>query len=86
MKNSKLLLGLAFTGMIVAAGCASTNHSADSMAMGECHGVNSCKGQGDCGGKGYSCAGKNSCKGHGWVKLSQNDCQAKGGKFKAGAM
>ncbi len=61
-----------------------TNSSAASADMGECHGVNSCKGTGACGGKGNSCAGKNSCKGQGWLKLSKADCEAKSGKFKAG--
>jgi len=51
--------------------------------MGECHGVNSCQGQGACGGKGHSCAGKNSCKGKGWLKISKADCAEKKGKFKA---
>lgn len=49
--------------------------------LGECHGINACKGQGACGGKGHSCAGKNTCKGQGWVQLSKADCDAKKGKF-----
>ncbi len=57
-----------------------------SADMGECHGINSCKGTGACGGKGHSCAGKNSCKGKGWLKLSKADCTAKKGKFKAEKM
>ncbi len=52
---------------------AATAHGAD----GECHGVNSCKGKGECGGKGHSCAGKNSCKGKGWVKMNKEDCAKK---------
>jgi len=53
----------------------------DGATMGECHGMNSCKGQGACGGKGHSCAGKNSCKGKGWLQLSKADCDAKKGNF-----
>ncbi|HWU43829.1 MAG TPA: hypothetical protein VN132_10335 [Bdellovibrio sp.] len=52
-----------------------------SAADGECHGVNSCKGKGDCGGKGHSCAGKNSCKGKGWLKMNKEKCEAAKGKF-----
>ncbi len=61
-----------------------TSSTAASQTMGECHGVNSCKGQGVCGGKAHSCAGKNSCKGQGWLKLSKDDCEKKNGTFKAG--
>jgi hypothetical protein len=50
---------------------------------GECHGVNSCKGKGECGGKGHSCAGKNSCKGKGWIKATKAGCDEKKGTFKA---
>lgn len=69
----------------IMAGCVTSGTSTTaSSEAGECHGINSCKGQGACGGKGHSCAGKNSCKGQGWLKMSQSDCEAKGGKFKAG--
>ncbi len=87
-----LLLGAALTGLLTVAACSSggsTTDSAspavDSGATGECHGINSCKGTGDCGGKGYSCAGKNACKGQGWLKLKKAECEKKGGKFKADA-
>ena len=89
MKKNKqtLFVSAALTGLLLATGCASqkgNTESSSSVAMGECHGVNSCKGTGDCGGKGYSCAGKNACKGKGWLKMSKADCTEKGGKFKAG--
>ena len=46
----------------------------------QCGGVNGCKGQGECGGKGSSCAGKNECKGQGWVtKATEADCTQAGG-------
>lgn len=86
MDNKKVLLGLALTGMVMATGCSTTNSSQGSKVVGECHGVNACKGKGDCGGKGYSCAGKNSCKGKGWLKLSQAECEKKGGDFEKGMM
>lgn len=57
------------------------SHKAEKM--GKCVGVNSCKGQGACGGDGHECAGKNACKGQGWTKASQADCKKKNGKFEA---
>ncbi|MGE3975854.1 MAG: hypothetical protein AB7F59_15120 [Bdellovibrionales bacterium] len=83
--NKSAILAAAVTGLIMA-GCASNPTStsgASAAAEGECHGINSCKGTGDCGGAGYSCAGKNSCKGKGWLKMSKTDCESKNGKFKA---
>jgi hypothetical protein len=52
-------------------------------AKGECHGMNSCKGTGACGGKGHSCAGLNECKGQGWLKMTKKACEEKKGTFKA---
>ncbi len=56
---------------------------ANSAAKGECHGVNACKGQGDCHGAGKSCAGSNECKGKGWKSMTEAECKAKAGKFVA---
>lgn len=50
--------------------------------MGQCHGINSCKGQSACQTAESACAGQNSCKGKGWVKSSKADCETKGGEFK----
>jgi len=87
MNKKVLLMGAALSGMIWAAGCSSTSKSAHDNEQaaidGEGHGINSCKGTGECGGKGHSCAGKNSCKGKGWKKMSKTDCLAQGGDFKA---
>lgn len=83
--NKTTILTAALTGLMLA-GCASGSKTASETAQGECHGVNSCKGKGECGGAGYSCAGKNSCKGQGWVKLSKAECDQKSGKFKAEKM
>ena len=81
--NKATIVTAALAGLMMA-GCASGAKTTDSssVAQGECHGVNSCKGQGECGGAGHSCAGKNSCKGQGWLKLSKAACDAKGGQFK----
>jgi len=89
--NKSTLVAAAITGlMMTAVGCSSTPKSSSGggsdMAQGECHGVNACKGKGECGGAGHSCAGKNSCKGKGWVKMSKADCNSKGGAFKASMM
>lgn len=79
MKPKYVLLTAALAGVTLASsGCAMKEAKAET---GQCHGVNACKGQGDCSGKGHSCGGKNECKGHGWVKSTQADCQTKGGQF-----
>ncbi len=65
---------LAVTGIAMSAG---TLYAEDGVA---CSGINACKGQGTCGGKGHSCAGKNACKGEGVVKVaSADECTTKGG-------
>jgi hypothetical protein len=82
--NKKIAVTAALAGLMLA-GCATskaTTADKTSTVTGECHGINSCKGTGDCGGVGTSCAGTNSCKGKGWVKMSKADCDAKGGTFK----
>lgn len=93
MDPRKLLLSAALSGLLIGTACktgakseggsneAAATTSSD-VAMGECHGINACKGKGECGGKGHSCAGKNSCKGKGWVKADEATCKAKHGKFK----
>lgn len=79
MKAKTALLTAALAGITMAAsGCASKQAEANS---GQCHGVNACKGQGECGGKTHDCGGKNECKGHGWIKTTAEDCQAKSGEF-----
>ncbi|TGN20679.1 hypothetical protein [Leptospira idonii] len=79
-----LLVGAAIAGLSLSA-CTTTNTSnTGSKVEGECHGINACKGQGACGGKGSSCAGTNACKGKGWLKTAENECVSKGGKFVKG--
>jgi uncharacterized membrane protein len=76
------LLASAAAGLLVAAATfvAPTAALAEDV---ECHGVNTCKGTGACGGKGHSCAGQNTCKGQGWVKLDKDACLKQGGKLTA---
>ena len=88
MKTSKTLMTAALGGLILATtiSTASAEEAGDAATagskMGECHGVNACKGQSACNTDTNSCAGMNSCKGKGWLRLSKADCDAKGGKFK----
>ena len=79
MKDTKLL-SAAMAGLLLTAGCSMMGPKLAANEV-KCNGVNSCKGQGLCGGKNNSCKGMNSCKGQGWLKLSQDDCKAKGGTF-----
>lgn len=84
--NKSVLIAAAVAGLMMT-GCSTGGSTSNaSAAAGECHGVNSCKGKGECGGAGHACAGKNSCKGQGWIKISKADCDAKGGKYKSDAM
>jgi hypothetical protein len=91
MDKKTTLAAAALAGLALAAsGCASMKSGktsapaadATASAKGECHGVNSCKGKGECGGPGHSCAGQNECKGQGWITLSQADCASQHGTFK----
>jgi len=78
--NSKksLLTSAALTGLLLAAGCATHDGGGygggTHAALGQCHGVNACKGKGDCGGKNNECSGENSCEGKGWIKMSKAMC------------
>jgi uncharacterized membrane protein len=87
MKNS-LLVSAAALGLLLAAqnGFAADTPKKEEAkaAMGECHGVNACKGKGQCGSEaGNACAGKNSCKGKGWENATEKDCSVKKGKWVA---
>ena len=81
MKKSELIAA-AVAGLLMA-GCSSAPKPIVDVVMGECHGVNACKAQGECRGAGHACAGKNTCKGLGWVKMSHADCDDKAGTYKA---
>jgi uncharacterized membrane protein len=75
-----MLLAAAVAG-ILSAGPLVTTSSAAEEGNVKCYGVNACKGQGACGGKGHSCAGKNACKGQGYLEMSKDDCVEKGGRL-----
>jgi len=48
----------------------------------QCHGINSCKGQGECSALdgSHDCGGMNSCKGKGWLYTdSEQECREQGG-------
>ena len=81
MDAKKLLIGAALAGLMVGVSACSSGSSTTGSVVGECHGINACKGTGDCGGKGHGCAGMNTCKGKGWKKMTQADCESKSGKF-----
>ncbi len=87
--KSKLLMaalaGYAIASVSTAAETAKKPADTKTTAMGECHGVNACKGQGICGGNGHECAGKNACKGQGRLSTTEKDCKSQKGKWKASA-
>ncbi len=87
----KALMNAALSGLLLAATISTASaddkrgnspSDTDPKAIGECHGINSCKGTGACHGAGNTCAGKNACKGQGWIKTSKADCDKQGGNFK----
>jgi hypothetical protein len=85
MTQKSLLLGAALSGLLIASGCAQSHHSMSNgeMAKGQCHGVNDCKGKGECKTVTNSCEGKNDCKGKSWLSMSKADCDTKGGNYVA---
>jgi hypothetical protein len=83
--TKNIILAAALVGVVSVAQAKDAAAASTAKApQGECHGVNACKGKGDCGGKdGNGCKGTNACKGKGWVTLAEKDCKAKKGKWKA---
>ena len=79
-KTRGVLIATAAAGLILAGGITARAAEKAGGDTVHCSGVNSCKGQGACGGAGHACAGKNTCKGQGWVEMSKDDCMKKGGK------
>jgi uncharacterized membrane protein len=50
--------------------------------IGNCYGVNACKGKSSCKTADNSCVGRNSCKGKGFVdSVSHGTCDQLGGRF-----
>ena len=95
MDKKTTLAAAALAALSMAAGCAKNGPAAGKTAStapmasgkGECYGINTCKGTGECGGVdggGHSCAGQNACKGQGWISLTKSDCEARHGTFKKG--
>lgn len=83
MKKSNLLIGAALAGLTMSLSACS--EPAAQANEGQCHGVNSCKGQGECSGKGHECGGQNECKGQGWNKSTEAACAEQKGEFKPDA-
>ncbi|MFN2428129.1 MAG: hypothetical protein ABR587_16975 [Candidatus Binatia bacterium] len=87
-KTNKTLMTAALGGLMLAATISvaqaeeKKEAAAGDSAMGECHGINACKGTGACHGEATKCAGTNACKGKGWIKTTKADCESKGGTFK----
>lgn len=78
ISKKSTLVSAALSGLMLTVGCAGMDGSTGGgtqIAMGQCHGVNSCKGKGACEGVGHSCEGKNACEGKGWLKMSQSNCE-----------
>lgn len=85
MNKKSFLLTAAIAGLSLAAGCGESESEQasvqDEPAYGECHGINACKGQGECGTKTHTCAGLNACKGQGWIRMEKDPCEEKGGHW-----
>lgn len=62
--------------MAVSAADNSTN-----SIMGQCMGVNSCRGHSDCKSVYNVCKGQNECHGFGFKVMSRKQCAAAGGRF-----
>ncbi|MGH8622191.1 MAG: BufA2 family periplasmic bufferin-type metallophore [Burkholderiales bacterium] len=71
-------VAIAAAGLI---GCATDPSSPVRQAKVECHGVNECRGQSDCGIARNQCGGGNSCRGQGMKLMSEKDCEAARARF-----
>lgn len=86
LKTTKSGLAVTAAALLIV-GCASNQQSSEvavdkNSDMGQCHGVNSCKGTGSCATATTNCAGQNACKGQGWLPLNKAACDSRGGMFK----
>ena len=89
-KNAKNTgLAIAAAAMMAAAPVSFADEHAESHVgqgssadLGECHGVNACKGQSACATADSACKGHNGCKGEGFAKTTAAACEEKGGEFK----
>lgn len=66
-------VAIAAAGLI---GCATDPSSPARVAKIECHGVNECRGQSDCGIARNQCGGGNACRGLGMKMMSEKECEA----------
>ena len=86
-KKKKMLIAASVAGLLATVGSGFLSQA--NAAQGElehCYGINACKGNGACGGKGSSCAGKNACKGQGFVDVAKDSClKIQGGSLTSGA-
>ena len=80
-KLSSLALAAAAAFAFTTAPLSAANAADDAKV--KCEGVNSCKGQGDCGTAKHACAGKNACKGEGFKHMTQAECDAAKAKAKS---
>ena len=82
--KSGILVSAALAGLVLASSCSYLENGEEEPEIvgGECHGINSCKGQGACAGKDHRCAGMNSCKGQGWLKMTEKECLDKKGTYR----
>ena len=74
MKTSGAVLASAAAGLFMLAATAPVAHADPAEEIVRCYGINACKGNGDCGGKGHSCAGENECKGKGYLNFDKETC------------
>lgn len=75
-------VAIAAAGLI---GCATDPSAPAREARIECHGVNECKGQSECGLMRDSCSGGNDCRGQGFRLMYPKDCDAAQAKLKSKA-
>ena len=76
--NTKSAVLAAAAAALFTAGFSAGTAGADSHESNKvhCEGVNSCKGQTDCGAASHDCSGKNACKGKGWKSMTAEECEA----------
>src|SRR5262249_35674314 len=70
MKKSSIFMGAALAGLALAGGLGA-KEAKEKAKEGECHGINGCKGQGECGNKDHSCGGQKAGQGPGWEKKTE---------------
>jgi hypothetical protein len=75
MNTKSAVLAAAAAALFTAGITGAPNPAAADHHEVHCEGVNSCKGQTDCGAASHDCSGKNSCKGKGWKTMSAEQCE-----------